>query len=148
MTFSPGSLELEIIKLFGAAILGFLSALAMEYKRRYMSKNQRIAQYLSTIAAALEGIADGFDKCEKPYKHGHFLKTALKKFDKTIGSVLGQEKKLYLLDLSNVVESADNTDGILDRPCETTEGQRMKVSKDARRTAGDLLGKAAELMAK
>jgi hypothetical protein len=140
--FSDPLTAADILKLLGAAALGFFSSVTMEFVKRRMGRNARIAAHLVDMAGALQGMVLEFSQSRIPYMHGHLLDGTLKKSEHHPPTRAALANKLYeLKDLSGMAKD-DDIRRELGKPNHTLTD---KWIKDALRMAGDLQSDAAAL---
>lgn len=87
----PTNWRFEVLKVVMAAVLGFLAAILLEkYKKR---GNQVVlkAEYIESIASALEGMAVGLESRIPSYKHSHLFKHLLLNHSKESSNLLDDE---------------------------------------------------------
>ena len=73
------------------ALLSLAGGIASEKYRRSKSRNTRAAAYLESIAAALEEMAESFERREIPYSGSNKLNTLIDAFEDTTRRHIGEE---------------------------------------------------------
>ena len=81
----------EILQLLFSAILGFVGALLLERYRKREKTVVSLAEYLESIAAALEGMSIGIEKLSPSYAHSHLFKHMVLNLESNMLQLLDDE---------------------------------------------------------